>query len=81
MLTVAGRKITFPVGMSVGDRLVYKGRGDCKLLGRGGTAKAKVEPTGSPPRLRPGRNRVEFGLASDPPAAFGVRVEVAKVYR
>lgn len=78
--TVAGRKLIFPVTLSPGERLVYKGPRDCKLYGREGTFKQSVRPTGRLPRLKPGRNRLTFGL-EDPPESFQIRVLTCKVYR
>jgi hypothetical protein len=79
VLTVAGEPIRFPVAMNAGDRVVFKGEGDCRLRRKSGPIEP-VTPEGSPPRLRPGRNRVVFSLPDSRPGGFRVVVSVVKVY-
>ena len=40
-----------------------------------------LSPFKALPTLKPGRNRIEFSLAGDVPAAFRVRVDTVKAYR
>ena len=78
-LAVEGRRIRFPVAMNVGDRLVYRGMEDCRLIGRSGTVEA-VKPEGSIPKLSPGRNSVVFSLAESSPLEFRIVVSLEKLY-
>jgi len=80
-LALANRRIVFPVSLLPGERLVYRGRGDCTRYGREGSLKQRVKPTGGLPPLKPGRNRLVFSLGGESPRDFQVRVLTTKVYR
>jgi concanavalin A-like lectin/glucanase superfamily protein len=78
-LTVGGRSIRFPVTMNAGDRLVYRGMEDCRLLRQSGTQE-EVKPEGSIPRLSPGRNPVVFSLPESSPGKFRIVISLEKLY-
>ena len=80
-LSIAGRKLVFPVSLAKGDRLRYVQGRECKVFRAGKRAPMVVAARGSLPRLSPGTNRVEVGLDATPPDAFQMRVQVTKVYR
>jgi hypothetical protein len=78
-MTVAGRRVRFPVAMNAGDRLVFKGMEDCTVRRQSGAVEA-VKPEGSAVRVGPGRSPVDFSLASPRPREFRVVVSLVKVY-
>ena len=77
--TIAGQELRFPVAMNEGDRLVFKGKGDCRLYRQSGTVE-DVKLEGSAVRLRPGRNPVVFSLPSPSPSEFRAVVSLVTVY-
>jgi concanavalin A-like lectin/glucanase superfamily protein len=79
-LTIADKPIRFPIAMSAGDRLVFKGMDDCRLYRASGKIE-QVAPVGALPRLHAGRNRVEFGLSGKVPDEFRVAVSLEKRYK
>ena len=78
-LTVAGRSIRFPVAMNTGDKLVFRGMNDCRLIGPSGRVE-EVTPEGSIPKLSPGRNPVVFSLPDASGREFRVVVLLEKSY-
>ena len=78
-LTTAGKRIRFPVGMHAGDRLVFKGMGDCRVYRVSGETEA-VQPIGTPPQLVPGRNGIVFSIAGAVPEEFHASVALEKRY-
>ena len=80
VLTVAGRKLVFPVSLGKGDRLLYRQGKDCLVFPGAGGPPREVVPQGTAPTLRPGLNRLRIRLAGDPRQAFQMRVQVTKVY-
>jgi len=79
VLTVAGKPIRFPVALSAGDRVVFKGMDDCRLYRKSGEMEP-VKLEGAAPRLSPGRNPVVFSLPNTRPKEFRVLVSLVKVY-
>lgn len=79
-LTIAGKPIRFPVAMSAGDRLVYKGLDDCRLYRASGEFE-RVRPDGTSPRLAAGRNEVKFALPGKVPDEFRLSLSLEKQYR
>jgi hypothetical protein len=79
ILSVAGRRIQFPVALGEGDRLVFRGMEDCRLFRPSGAVE-NVAPKGSPPRLKPGRNPILFTLRDSAPREFRVVVALDKLY-
>jgi hypothetical protein len=80
-LTGAGQRIVFPVELSVGDRLVFKGAEDCRLYRKLEAEPEAIRPAGAPPMLRPGLNPVTFALGPDSPAQFRIAVSLVKEYQ
>ena len=79
-LTVGGGRIVFPVELSAGDRLVFKGMKDCWVQSGPKGRRQPVRPEGKPATLTPGPNRVTLGFGADSPKAFRVTVSLAKLY-
>ena len=79
-LTVAGRRVRFPVELSAGDRLVFKGMDDCRVYRRLGGEAEVVSPEGRVPRLAPGRNAVALALGEGAPEEFRLTVSLMKRY-
>ncbi len=80
-LTVGGRRIVFPVELSVGDRLVFKGVEDFRLYRKLGGEPERMRPEGTPPVLRPGLNPVTFALGPNSPEQFRIAVSLVKEYQ
>ena len=81
VFSVGGRAMVFPVDLSVGDRLVFRGMDDCFLRRRGRGEAEPVEPVGRKPRLGPGYSDVLLDFAEGAPRAMRVLASVTKVYR
>ena len=79
-LTVGGQRLTFPLALAPGERLVYRGRRGCVVYARDGVVRQEVEPQGAVPELKPGRNPVRFEADPGSAAEYRVRVRLAKVY-
>ena len=79
-LEVAGGRLVLPTPIRPGERLVYTSAGDCTLRDADGKVKCSVTPAGALPGLKPGRNRITFGLDAGGAEAFRVRVQLTKVY-
>ena len=79
-LTVSGRRLVFPISLAEGDRLLYRQGRECEVFRVGGAAPVEIESSGETPVLRPGPNRVVFGLDGPQPSASQVRVQVSKAY-
>ncbi len=80
-LSVGGRKILFPLAVAAGQRLVYAGAGECVVFGADGTVVRRARPAGTLPALKPGPNRVEFGVGEGSAPEFEVVVRLTKEYR
>ena len=78
-LTVGGQQFHFPVAMDAGQKLVFRGMNDCRLIGPAGRVE-KVAPEGSPPKLSPGRNSVVFSLPEASGREFRIVVLLEKSY-
>ncbi len=79
-LTVAEKRIVFPVELSAGDRLVFKGMKDCWVQSGPKGQREAVRPEGKSATLTPGDNRVTLNFGADSPQAFRVTVSLAKLY-
>jgi len=80
VLTIAGRRLVFPVSLAAGERLVYRGMDDCVLYGRDGAVKEQVSPVGTGFELHPGPNKVRFRVGPGSARQYVVRVSLTKVY-
>ena len=80
-LTVAGKRIVFPVELSAGDRLVFKGPKDCWVQSGPKGQREAVRPEGKPAMLSPGPNQVTLGFGAGSPQQFRMTVSLAKAYR
>jgi len=78
-LCVGGERLTYPVALSAGDRLIHRASGECIVRGTGGTPMF-VQPSGRPPLLQPGRSPVRVEVAEDSPKEFKIRVLLCKSY-
>jgi len=78
-ISVGDRTVVFPVSMSAGERLIFKGMRNCMLYGREGDLIAEVEPSGEEPRLHSGINPVRFSLSPDSAKDFSVTVSITKI--
>ena len=82
-LAVSGDRIVFPVALNAGDRLVFTGTKDCRVHRVQGIVET-VQPEGTTPALRPGRNRIELSLAPSSRTSsrddIRVIVSLVKVY-
>ena len=78
-LAVGDRRIHFPVAMSAGDKLVFRGMNDCRLIVPTGRVE-EVTPEGSIPKLIPGGNPVVFSLAKATGREFRAVVLLEKIY-
>jgi len=76
VLTVAGKSVTFPASLAVGDRLVTRGGNQFRIISRDGTVTATNKSSEALPSLRPGVNRASFSLGKGHPEEFRVRVAV-----
>jgi hypothetical protein len=80
-LELAGAKLVFPATMQPGQRLVYRRADDCMLYDAEGEEKRAVKPIGELSPLKPGKNRVTFGMDVGSAKAFQVRVQTTKRYQ
>ncbi len=79
-LAVRGQRVVLPVSLTPGERVVYRGAGECAVLARDGAVRQTVKPEGRLPALRPGRNRVRFAPGEGSAEEFQVTVSLTKVY-
>lgn len=78
-VSIAGKRVTFPVALSAGERLVYRSPKDCRVYSRDGSVR-QLAGSPSPTGLKPGRNSVAFGLGDGNAQEFQVRVMTSKAY-
>jgi len=79
--TIGGQALLFPVTLAAGERLAYAGSGPALVRGRDGQVRTRCTPTGRPPVLRAGTNRVRFGFDDKATGEFCLRLQAAKQYR
>jgi hypothetical protein len=79
-LTVGGKQVLFPAVLAVGDRLVYDGVGAGRLYRRGKPDPEPIQPQGTPPTLKPGRNPVAIAFGTGAPPQFRATVALVKHY-
>ena len=85
-LEVAGQKIVFPVAIKPGQRLVYGDTNLCTLFEGDGTKSQEAKPRGALPALKPGKNRITFGMdlgagGNQTSTAFQLRIQTTKTYQ
>lgn len=73
-VTIADKRLIFPVAIDTGGYLEFHSQDDCALYGRKGEWITKVHPTGDVPWLQAGENPIAFSC--DPPTAGNARVYV-----
>ena len=80
-LTVAGRRLVFPVELSAGDRLVFRGVRDCRVYRKSQAEPETVRPEGAAPTLAAGVNPVTLALGPGSPEQFRMTASLVKSYR
>jgi len=76
-VTVAGKKIVFPVKMESGMYLEFRSMTDCKLYGSRGELLEEVRPVGAVPELKKGKNELIFsGESRD---VYNARLQVTVI--
>ena len=76
-VTLAGKRITFPVEIKSGCYLEFNATSDCTLYGTKGEVIAKVIPKGEAPALQSGANKVTF--TCDGPTDVSARTRVTVI--
>ncbi len=76
-ITIAGKKIVFPVEMASGSYLEFNAPSDCTLYSPKGSPISQVAPQGEAPVLRRGANEVTF--TCDGPTDLSARAQVTVI--
>ncbi len=57
---INGSRLAFPVSLQPGERIVYRGPSDCRVLGGQQALPQTLTPQGAAPALHPGKNVLQF---------------------
>ena len=78
-VTVGGKRVSYPVSLGAGERLVAEGA-RYRVYTREGSLRQEARASGALPSLKPGSTPLVFGLAKPVPSDFRVKVSVTKLY-
>jgi len=75
-ITVAGKTITFPVGLESGNYLEFHPPDDCPVYDALGEETARMTTAGQLPELQPGKNTIRFDCAAEAGTNWRGRITV-----